>query len=133
MEKQNEIRKVKALTDRLTKWYWSPLFPTAYTINGRGLGKLALTNPAAFNLTWARSQARLSTLEEHGEAVTYFANVGSLLDIKVNDNSTTLGSIITLHNQTHISNWYMKSLRNQLPDKHRNLIDQALNETVRKL
>jgi hypothetical protein len=131
VEKQNEIRKIKALVERLSNWYWSPLFPTSYTINGRGLGKLALTDPAAFNLTWAKHQSKLATLDDHKEAITYFVQVGKLLEVNVNQ--TTLGSYVTLYSQATFSKWYNTTVKQQLPTRHRELIDQAIHDTVRKL
>lgn len=128
MEEQEPLRKVRALTHKLSLWYWSPEFPSTYKLNNVGLGKIALSNPAAFNLTWAKHQTQLTTLDEHKEAVTYFSLVGRMLNVRVND--SVLGDYATLYTQVQFSSWYFKHVRKQLPNSHIQVLDQALNEKV---
>ena len=100
---------IENLLTKLTKWYWSPQYPTTYVLpNGAGLGKIAMQSPGAFNLTWQRCGANLS---DHVSAVNYFSLARTRLDSVLIDKQP-LGSYATLMHPAEFRNFYMKHRQN---------------------
>ncbi len=117
---------VNQLVQRLAKWYWSPQYPTTYTLsNGAGLGRIALSDPAAFNLTWQKYQGNFGS---HAEAVAFFALAGSRLN-GTTINREPLSGYITLYSTQEFGKFY-NSVRTQLPRPVTHLVDQAFNAQV---
>jgi len=120
--------KLTALIQRLTKWYWSPNFPTTYLVNGAGLGRVALSDPGAFNLTWAKYSTRLNTLEGQQEAVAYFSLVGSRLK-KIQLNGEPLSDYACLQDQGAFTAT-IREIQNRISVEPRSVILSAFNTKV---
>lgn len=122
-------QKIQALITKLSKWYWSPQLPNNYTLhNGNGIGKIAMNNPAAFNLTWAKYRGDFG---DHVEPVSYFARVGLRL-AAIQVNKQTLDSYVTLMSYQEFHKFYSQ-IRPSLSNTVAEVIDEAFHEKVQKL
>lgn len=103
------LDKIRAMYEKLSRFYWSPQHPAAYTIehpsNGRaaGLGLLAMQSPAAFNLAYIAVGGKLDTLDDHIHAVTLFTGYRNLVEEEVN--KQPLSSWILLMSAREFKNW----------------------------
>lgn len=70
--------EVKDLVTKLSKYYWSPLHPSNYTIKNLnnskpcGIGLIAHTDYAAFNLAWTVCEGKWNTMAYQLRLVTEF-------------------------------------------------------------
>lgn len=103
--------EVKSLLSKLSKFYWSPERPEAYTIlvNGKnaGIGIIAHTNYAAFNYAWACSVALnqpLDTEVGHHHAITNMVAAQSHTDSPLG-NGMTVGCMLTLLPEAEFKVW----------------------------
>ena len=99
----------KELTDKLSKWWWSPLPPETYLIphptTGAmvGIGKIASKSYAAFNVTYAHLNGKLSTVEHHAVAIRLFTSITPAMDVYVE--GAELGSWVTLLSKGQFATW----------------------------
>ena len=118
--------KLDALIAKLTKWHWSPEFPTAYVKeDGSGIGRIALAYPGGFNLAWHKYKGNFG---DHVDAISYTARVNLRLE-SVKINSVPLSEIATLHTPRGFYDVY-KTVRNGIPSYCSELIDEAFHEKV---
>lgn len=99
----------KELFIKLSKYYWSPLHPREYTIphptTGKavGIGNIAGKSYAAFNLSYAKVNGKLSTIEDHSVAIKAFVHVEGSLDVIVEN--AELRSWVCLLGQDEFRRW----------------------------
>lgn len=97
------MHRVKTLCSKLSKYYWSTLHPSEYTLpSGRGLGMVAHTSYGAFNLIWAGYP--LVTIEDHARAIEAFMHQ-SLLNTQV-IHGAELDTWLTLLSKDEFGCWY---------------------------
>jgi len=118
---------MEKLLNSLINWHWSPHYPTTYTLpDGSGLGKIAMNNPAAFNLTWAK-YGKLETIDDHRNAVGFFAITSSRLDGLGYDHK--LVNYATMRTQVEFREFYIQA-RLTLPKHVSDVLDSAMHAKV---
>ena len=76
-----DMHKVRSLTSKLGKYYWSLKPPECCVLpDGSGIGRIAYDNMAAFNLAWCFHKPR--DAETHNSAITTFVLLREPLLVK---------------------------------------------------
>lgn len=122
---------LKALIDKLSKFYWSKAHPSTYTlthpVSGAkvGLGVIAHKNYAAFNLTVAIHNGKLNSLSEHSKASSTFGSIRFFLEDGEHDE---VSGMLTLLSLEKFRKWYISNAQSVSP-KFRPWIEDALTNT----
>lgn len=119
---------VKAMCERLAKFYWSPERPETYVIEHQGkpagLGKVACRDYAAFNLVWLTHADRLDSYQGQWDAVQAHSKLSQHTDFRIGED-TTLENLL-LGEQDSAVLWLAQNYT-QLPDDLSRLIGELFS------